>query len=575
MLPVVPAPDASPPVLALSPSARLMALYILAPSRSGKSRMMGRGIVWSDFYWEIPQIVIDATGIGTIDNFLDKFITRLQYVPKSQDKRFLQRIKYVNMASPDYIVPFPLLYQTGFERSLLHIAERYVNVIRMSHPALLRAEVQGFPPLHLIAVHTHIVLSALGLPITLAENLLRHPEEWVRTGRFAEAVKRHPESAPSVAFFQEEFIPARPAERRRLLNPYFEKIFTISLDVNLRCQFGGLKPGIDWEEVEAEGQTVLLDFRDEVDPDMRRFKLLWVFSSLYEHIKRRGRREKPLSLCIDEFSAMVQKVTDGVNPLAVMLDEFIQQYLRGQNIWLTVAHQYIEQIDDQLRNTLLSLGTYVFGRAATMSEARILADVLYKRDPYVVKHWCKVWGNELISHYGRIVGSAHVVIDHEPEFMALDEQQERFAQRINEQGLFEFLLRPAIREGEVSSSVIPLSIANLDRDEETGSYQFPDSDRVARFRAALESQAGIPAATILKELDSSLPARRAERVAYSPRLKERQPPQRRQEGNQHNGTDAQSAETPRTAPAPVTSDATPANANTQTEPQHHRRHRLS
>jgi hypothetical protein len=233
------------------------------------------------------------------------------------------------MASADYIVPFPLIYQTGSERSLLEIAERYVNVIRMSHPALLKAEVQGFPPLHYIAVHTHILLAALGLPITLAENLLRHPEEWLRSGKFSEAIKRNPASAPSVAFFQDEFILSRPADRRRLLNPYFEKIFTFSLDVNLRCQFGGLKPGIDWEEVEEESQTILLDYRGEVDPDMRRFKLLWVFSSLYEHIKRRGRREHPLAICIDEFSAMAHKVTDGVNPLATLLDEFIQQYVRG------------------------------------------------------------------------------------------------------------------------------------------------------------------------------------------------------------------------------------------------------
>src|ERR671919_84886 len=410
MLPVVPEQDAPPPVLSLSPSARLMARYILAASRTGNSRLMGRGIVWSDYYFEIPQIVIDATGIGTIDNFLDKLIARLQYVEKSQDKRFLRRIRYVNMASPDYIVPFPLLYQTGHERSLLHIAERYINVIRLSYPALLEAQVQGFPPLHYIAVHTHIVLAALGLSITHAEDLLRHPEKWRNNGTFAEAIRRNPACAPSVTFFQEEFIPARPAERRRLLNPYFEKIFTFNLDVNLRCQFGALQPGIDWEEVEEEGLTVLLDFRDETDPEMRRIKLLWVFTSLYEHIKRRGRRETPLAITIDEFSAMAAKVTAGTNPLAAMLDEFIQQYLRGQNIWLTVAHQSIEQIDEQVRNSLLSLGTYMFGRAATMSEARLLADVLYKgMDPYLVKHWRKVWGTEPITLGGRYAGSVNVV----------------------------------------------------------------------------------------------------------------------------------------------------------------------
>jgi hypothetical protein len=228
------------------------------------------------------------------------------------------------MASPDYIMPFLLLYQTGHERSLLHIAERYINVIRMSYPQLLEAQVYGFPPLHYIAVHTHIVLSALGLPITHAENLLRHPEDWQRNGTFAEAIRRNPQAVPSVVFFQEEYIPARPAERRRLLNPYFEKIFTINLDANLRCQFGALKPGIDWEEVEEEGLTVLLDFRDAIDPDMRRFKLLWVFSFLYEFIKRRGRRDKPLAITIDEFSAMAFKVANGRNPLAKLFDEFIQ-----------------------------------------------------------------------------------------------------------------------------------------------------------------------------------------------------------------------------------------------------------
>jgi hypothetical protein len=67
-LPVVPDNDASPPVHSLTPSARLMGLYILAASRTGKSRLLGRGIVWSDYYWEIPQIVIDATGNSMCQN---------------------------------------------------------------------------------------------------------------------------------------------------------------------------------------------------------------------------------------------------------------------------------------------------------------------------------------------------------------------------------------------------------------------------------------------------------------------------------------------------------------------------
>jgi hypothetical protein len=215
---------------------------------------------------------------------------------------------------------------------------------------------------------------------------------------------------------------------------------------------------------------------------------------------------------------MAYKVTAGTNPLAVMLDEFIQQYLRGQNIWLTVAHQSIEQIDEQVRNSLLSLGTYLFGRVATPAEARVLADVLFKRDPYLVKHWRKVWGKvdpppypiRLSNRYWDYIWQQYprypyYVLDTEPEFMSLEDQLEEAANRIYELGLFQFLCRPALREGEVSQAVIPITIANLDRDEKTGEYQFPNSERVARLRKALESQTGIPAAAILKELDSQFP----------------------------------------------------------------------
>jgi hypothetical protein len=226
-----------------------------------------------------------------------------------------------------------------------------------------------------------------------------------------------------------------------------------------------------------------------------------------------------------------------------MFDQFIQQYLRGQNIWLTVAHQSVNQIDGQVRNSLFSLGSYLFGRTGTMSEARFVADLLYKRDPYFVKYWHRVWAHEpIINSYSRsIIGTNHFVIDHRLEFMSLDEQQEESAARIYELSLFEFLCRPAIREGEVSHSVIPLSIANLDRDEETGEYQFPDYDRVARFREALAAKDGIPAAAILKELDSSLPAPRAERDGHAQRLREQTQRQLKQRGDgnpQHTGEES-------------------------------------
>jgi hypothetical protein len=263
----------------------------------------------------------------------------LKFVPRSLHSHYWERIKYVNVASASRIVPFPLIYKTKSERSLLEIAERYLNVILLTSPWLMHAQVQGWPPLHYIGSQTAIVLAALDYPLTLAIDLLRHPEDWLRTGKFAGAIKRHPTCAPTVSFFTEEYIPAGQANRRRLLNPYFDKLFVFTLDPNLRAMFGAKKSGIDFDEVEHNGLTVLIDFRQEADPQLKRFKLLWIFSAIYEYIRLRGRKAQPLGLIIDELSSLSQHVAEGDNPLVGLLDEFLNVYIRNHHIVFTYVLQ--------------------------------------------------------------------------------------------------------------------------------------------------------------------------------------------------------------------------------------------
>jgi hypothetical protein len=290
---------------------------------------------------------------------------------------------------------------------------------------LLNAQVQGWPPLHKIGVYTGMALASLELQITSAEDLLRHPEQYL--SRLTYAQDRYPELAPVIAFFRDEYIPMREADRAHLTNPFMDKIFLFTLDEHLKAMSGSNTPGINWNHVEQKRQTVLLDFRFEQDPEMHRFKLNWTFSNLFEHIKLRGRRPRPLAVLIDEIPAFTQKVFSGANPLAQELDTFINQYMRAHNIWLTCIHQELNQLDEQLRNTLLSLGTYIIGGTSSMDSARVLADALFLRDPMWVKHYRRVWAS---SQQPRTRETLHFVIDEEPEFMPLIEQWELFAQRI-------------------------------------------------------------------------------------------------------------------------------------------------
>jgi hypothetical protein len=132
-----------------------------------------------------------------------------------------------------------------------------------------------------------------------------------------------------------------------------------------------------------------------------------------------------------------------------------------------------------------------------MDSARLLADALFLWDPYWVKHYRRV--------YGRVLPHKPLeVIAEEPEFMPLIEQRELFTQRVKKLGLFQFLLRPALSEGSIGSSVLPLSIHNVDRDPITGNSVFPEQQVLARIRAILAARSGKPMAALLAEQEARL-----------------------------------------------------------------------
>jgi hypothetical protein len=183
---------------------------------------------------------------------------------------------------------------------------------------------------------------------------MSRPDLWQPLFQRAEA--RYPTVKRAVSYFRIEYPRLRPSERERVTNPLLEKIFLLAVDERWQAIFGARKPGINWNTAVAKKQTALLDFRLVLNPEMRRLQLLWVFSCLYEWIKTRGRSPIPFGAVIDEFVALTQKVESGENPLAVEMNEFIQQYMRQHQIWLTVGLQSPLQLDAQLQQTVLSLG---------------------------------------------------------------------------------------------------------------------------------------------------------------------------------------------------------------------------
>jgi hypothetical protein len=499
-----------------------------------------------------PQVLFDPIGTLT-PAVLFRMSSHLRgHTSPVLHKRYWDRLRYVDVA--EGVVGFPVYFRTGTERSVQEVAERRLTVIKLANPALVNAPISGWPALRRIGGHVGTVLASLGYQLDKAEDLLFLTQEWERSGTFSEAIARCPGAKPAVEFFRHRYRTMSPTDKSRLTTSFLDAIAPLTGDPMLQKVFAASTPGINWQDVERLGQTVILDFRNVLHDETKRFALLWVFLTLYEFLKRRGRKQFPFVVTIDEFAALTQQVTDGANPLAVLFNEFITQYMRNHQVWLSLAFQSIYQLDEQLRKTVLSLGNIVVGRAGTMEEARELANLLANKDPFLVKHHREKWEEEKhyvwVKHsrgYTRETRTQTVLKEWEPTaYLTLQEQQELYAQKIARLRLFEFLIRPALREGEVAPEVKPISIAKYARSSETNEYEFPNQDLVAKLRARLAERSGIPAETIRAEQESQL----ARPITQQPRqgMSDVQPEERPSKPQAQ----------PFVKPTPITSDATPA-----------------
>jgi len=326
-------------------------------------------------------------------------------------------------------MPFPLFFELGGE-SRRDVADRFLTTIRRLDPHLQSASVQGWNALYRVGAPTGIVLASLGEQVTAAESLLREPEKW--SERLAAAADRFPEARPAVEFFSFEYMPLKATERMSLANMYLAKIAQFTLDPGMRAMFAGSPPGLNLAQVVAERQTVLLDFRAELNPERRRFKTRWVFEYLMAFIKHRGAgRHRPLGLIVDELTELTHQASLEHDLFAADLEELINVYARNYSVWLTLAHQEMYQLSKKTQKALLTLGTQMIGLTADMDAAAATVRQYVALDPWLVKRWENVWG-----HNG-----GDYVIEERPVNMSLEEQVYLAARRLLALRPFQFVVR--------------------------------------------------------------------------------------------------------------------------------------
>lgn len=464
----------------LPDKSRSMGLHLMAGRGSGKSRLMGRVIGWNDFVRNIPLVILDPAG-PTIDNLLDKI---LRVSPQEQEA-LLARVLYVDMSGKGTrVVPFPLYYRLG-EESLYEVSQRFLDTVQSADPNLLSASVQGWNALWRIGTYTGMVLAGLGYQITEAEDLLAHPKAWI--DRLHMALQEQPDDLVSaVDFFLNEYPAMDKREREMLTRAFLTKITSFALDRRLTAMFGAETPGIDWGRVIRKRQAVLLDFRRVTDPQERRFKMLWVFQSFFAFVKHRGAgRHLPLSFIVDELANLSHTQVQGESPFAKALDELINVYARNSMVWLTLAHQELFQIEERIQPTLMSLGTQILGVTSDRNAALAMAKQLVPVDPNKVKRYDSIYATSRgISE----------VIDTRPVTLTPEEQHYVASNMLTSKRLFEFLVRPAAAEGDISQTLYHVNIKGVD------AGQWIREEAVAALRDRLREETGMPVSDILTEI---------------------------------------------------------------------------
>lgn len=473
----------------ISDSALKNGLHIVGGPGSGKSRLLGRVICWQALMRRLPQVILDPTG-GIVSNLIDKIIC----LPLSKRKQLWPRLVYVDVGATDYIVPSPLYYRLQDSDTLFEMANRFPSVLKRQDPHLQSAPILGWNSLFECALFAGQIAAALGKQIDFVADLIAQPRFYKEELR--EVLLSYPELQAAVSYFREMMDPNTASLREKRTSSFVNKLLPFISDPTMLAAFAAPTRAVEWDKIVAEGQTAVINFQDERDPDRRQFKLLWWFRDFIDFVKARGMagRNHEIMFAIDEVTQLLgHRTNEGQSVMAEDLEELVAVLARNYGINVVIAHQNLSQVDERICNILMQMGTQMIGIVSNPDDALYLARQFVLYDPYLVKKHDPIWMS--LSTYNAFGSSTTpTIIDYTTTEFTLDEQLQMAAASFQRLGKFQFFVRAALSEGQIGSQLKKISIANFDRN------QYPDEGENVRIRSYLRQRYGVPLDILLAKI---------------------------------------------------------------------------
>lgn len=481
----------------ISKSALKLGLHITAGSGAGKSRFIGRILAWNQLIHGEPAVIFDPTG-GVIDQLFDKILR----LPPEDQAPLWQRIQYINAGAKARLFPSQLYYDNSQQDTFFEIANRFPAVLKRQDKNLQQAPILGWNSLYECLIYAGEIAAASRRQLDFVADLIEHPSKY--KGLLREVLADYPKLHPAVEYFRALMDPSSSSLREKKTGSAKNKLLPFLADPNRMATYAAKTNLLDWTKLLRKQKIIVIDYREQLDPDYLQFDLIWHLKTFMDAIKQRGMagRGHEVMLILDEITAMLgQQTQDGHAILAEDLQELISRLGRNYGVNTVIAHQGLYQVDERIQNVLMSMGNQIIGQLSSPDDAVRVARQFMRYDPYKVKKTENVWHTihppAILSFFGGPEHPYPRMIDQRTIEFTPDEQLLDWISKLSDLDRYQFYVQIATGEGGKKGPAKKITITNLDKN------QHPNEALLAPLRQALAKRDGIPLEKLLAEIQAN------------------------------------------------------------------------
>lgn len=356
-----------------------MGSLFIGKQGSGKTTALSRHIVENFIkYPDRATFVLDPKGANTKEIFT-------QLARKPNWKTLSKRIVYDDLGNPDWVVPLPEfshMYGTSFDEQAHRVA---VNLQNLAPELVKGAPFIAGLGLQQIAPQLFRIESAISdkfdetktWQVTESNALLSSKPLLRRM-----VAKYGPKVPKAQEYFAREYFPLSDNERE--LRTYAIRSLLGPTEADeIRAKLGYYRPGWTPREAIKNGLMVIVD-GDRLNnrKAVQHYLFTQIFSLIMAEINKRhpaDPNDQPVSLILDEVYSLFK-----IPSMAPEIAQLAPQY-RSRKLQLYIVLQELEQMSEELRPHVWSLGNIVCFGIANFDEAYKIAQQLFKYDPKTIK----------------------------------------------------------------------------------------------------------------------------------------------------------------------------------------------